>query len=317
MRAVVARIPHEVKDQLRYDEVPWSRFGHFHGAADDVPGLLADVRSGDVGTADRALGVLWNRMFHQGSVYSAVALAVPFLVRIAADLPAYRRVEVLQLVAKAGRRPHDGDSSRTGLLQTAYQAGEWYFDPWAYPQNWSVEAVQDAIAADAQLLLPLLDDPGSEVRRTACHVLAASPGQVRRISAALHGRLGAEDVPEVRVSLVLAIAELARGHREERLAVEWVRAMWSDPAQAAELRLGAAIAWLCLVDGPVPGELSAVFDDTVTEEMSAVMERVPWIMTRIPWMQETPDDAPGLGFSRCLAQLLGTYTPQPPQDDFW
>lgn len=35
----------------------------------------------------------------------------------------------------------------------------------------------------------------------------------------------------------------------------WARALWADHSQPADVRVPAALAWLCLVDDPVPDEL--------------------------------------------------------------
>ncbi|WP_331772985.1 hypothetical protein OG948_57115 (plasmid) [Embleya sp. NBC_00888] len=123
-----------------------------------------------------------------------------------------------------------------------------------YFQNWTVEAARDAIAADAHIPIALLDDPDPDVREASAYVPAASTGRAGEISAALHDRLRAEDDARVGASLVLAIAQLAREHRHEDAAA-FTRALWSDPARPAEVRVSAALGWLCLVDDPAPDTL--------------------------------------------------------------
>ncbi|MFZ3467611.1 hypothetical protein ACODT3_39350 [Streptomyces sp. 4.24] len=89
--------------------------------------------------------------------------------------------------------------------------------------NWSVEASRNAVTADVDLLLPLLDDADADVRTSACYTLATASGEARRIAAALRARLVIEPAPRVRASLVLAVAELGREHAVAGTAV-WARA---------------------------------------------------------------------------------------------
>ncbi|MEV0353265.1 HEAT repeat domain-containing protein [Nonomuraea sp. NPDC050680] len=299
IRTVMARMPRDVKEWTKLSEVPWARFLHAYGPANDIPDLLTGIRSGDAAIAARALDELRGAICHQGTTYPSSALVVPFLLRIAADPTTHHRADVLKLPADSARcimyvRP----GSREGLLQTIPSPPVVLFDNGGYPANWSVEAARDAIAADAHIVLPLLDDADAAVRQAACYVLAVATGDGRRISAALRERLDVEDVPGVRVSLTLAIAQLARDRPDERQsAIDWTRASWSDPAQPAEVRLGAALAWSCLADDdPVPDELFAVLTETVSLDRSRMMEQVPWVWD-IPY--------PDRGFYRCLEAMFG------------
>lgn len=62
----------------------WAQLRHAHGSAEDVPRLLQRA-AGPTNGRDRAWALLWDRLCHHGSVYSASAAAVPELARIAAD----------------------------------------------------------------------------------------------------------------------------------------------------------------------------------------------------------------------------------------
>ncbi|MFJ8744678.1 hypothetical protein ACIRL2_35545 [Embleya sp. NPDC127516] len=128
----------------------------------------------------------------------------------------------------------------------------------------------------------------------AAYALAAASGRAGEISAALHDRFRIEDHARVRASLVLAIAQSAREHRHEDAAA-FTRALWSDPARPAEVRVGAALGWLCLVEGPVPRDLRAVLDACVTPELDRVMASVPWLGLF---------DHDGAGLAHTLRELL-------------
>ncbi|MER7645520.1 hypothetical protein [Streptomyces sp. NPDC126522] len=54
------------------------------------------------------------------------------------------------------------------------------------------------------------------------YVLEAATGEVSQVSSALRSRLAKEDNAVVQVSLILAIAQLAREHQDEH-APSWAR----------------------------------------------------------------------------------------------
>lgn len=275
MRMVVGAIPREVKDGFKYDEIPWRRFRHFYGPGEEIPVRLATLASGDSEAADQALRQLWDHLHHQGSTIAVGALAVPFLLRIAAGESSRPRAQILRLAAEIGRCQHLGDGTREGLLQVAE-------DPLLIegstmcPVDWTIQAARNAVTADLHLLFPLLSDPEAGVRSAAAFVLAVATGEIPHILSALHHRLALEDDPVVRVSLILAIAQLAREQQDEHTPV-WTRDLWSDPGRPHEVRIGAGLAWLCLVDDPVPDELRALLTDPSTDRHSDLLQRVPWL----------------------------------------
>ncbi len=300
MRTVMGSIPREVKDGFTYDEIPWQRFPHFYGPGEEVPGRLATLASGDAEAAGRALGDLWEHLHHQGSTIAVGALAVPFLLRITAiGLPGLR-ADTLRLVAEIGRCQHFGDGTREGLLQVTEDPLE-VEGTTMCPTNWTIQAARDAITDDLHLLFPLLPDPDPDVGSATAFVLAAVTGEIARVSSALHRRLAVEDDPVVRVSLILAIAQLAREHQDED-APSWARELWSDPGRPPEIRIGAGLAWLCLVDGPAPDELQALLADPSTDQCSDLFQRVPWIR---------PVDHYGSGLRRCIHEMLTLDVPRP------
>ncbi|MFE6450382.1 HEAT repeat domain-containing protein [Nocardiopsis dassonvillei] len=301
VRVLAARVHRGPAHRAEHVEVPWGRFRHASGRADDVAELLTRIRSGDPRVAGQALSSLHHSVRHQGDTYAPAALAVPFLLRTAADPSSHHRAEVLQLAAESGRRNHHGDGSRTGLLQTAYPPGYWLFDSSGYPMHWSIQASREALTAGVRIVLELLGDPDTAVRCSACYALAAVTGEGERALAALHGRLRVEEVPEVRVSLVLAIAQLAREHHTSGDATVWARGLWSSSEQDAGTRLGAALAWLCLTEEPVPDQLLGVLPQVLTTVVADAMSRVPWIR-----YVDTDDT----GIHHCLTQMLGAHARQ-------
>ncbi|MFD7027888.1 hypothetical protein ACFWAR_07650 [Streptomyces sp. NPDC059917] len=306
VRTAVGAIPQEVKDGFRYDEVPWQRFRHFYGSGEEIPGLLTTLGSGDAEAADRALRQLWVNLHHQGGTIAVGALAVPFLLRIAATGHPGLRARTLRLVAEIGRCQHMGDGSREGLLQVAEEP-LMVEGSTMCPVDWTIQASRQAVTNDLHLLLPLLSGPDPEVRSVTAYILGAATGEPSHVSSALQFRLVKEDDAVVRVSLILAIAQLAREHQDEHAPV-WARDLWSDPGRPTEVRIGAGLAWLCLVTDPAPDELRALLTAPGTRQYGDLLQPVPWL----DWVDHT-----GGGLRSCIDEMLtpnipGTVLDGPP-----
>lgn len=306
VRTAVGAIPREVKDWFRYGEVPWQRFQHFYGPGEEIPGLLATLASGDAEAADRALQQLWTNLHHQGGTIAAGALAVPFLLRVAAAGRPELRAQTLRLIAEIGRCQHMGDGSREGMLQVAEEP-LMIEGSTMCPVDWTIQAARHAVTDDLHLLLPLLSDPDPEVRSVTAYVLAAATGELSRASSALRSRLVEEDDAVVRVSLILAIAQLAREHEDEDAAT-WAQDLWSDPGRPPEVRIGAGLAWLCLATDPAPDELRALLTDPGTRQYDDLLQPVPWLT----WV-----DHNRAGLRSCIDEMLTEHIPESVVDDPW
>jgi hypothetical protein len=89
-----------------------------------------------------------------------------------------------------------------------------------------------------------------------------------------------------------------------------MQACWSDPARPAEVRVSAALGWMCLTDLPIPEELRTVLDDLAIPETAHLMAPLPW-MRAVEGHNET-------GLHRCLHTMLYPGTPGAEDcDDPW
>ncbi|MEV7189388.1 hypothetical protein [Kitasatospora sp. NPDC093102] len=194
-------------------------------------------------------------------------------------------------------------------MRASLPAGALVFESSGYVGTWSVQAAQQAIAADADLLvpLPLLDHPAAVVRTATAYALSATALPVPDgITAAPHARFETEDDPVARASLVLAIGQLAWEDRDAA-TIARTRTWWQDSARPTDVRISAALAWLCLVDDPIPTDLDALLDTEVTDEIASLL--VP-----VPWLHDVDDD----GLRTTLTQMRnpvvrsGAYVTGPP-----
>ncbi|MFI1828169.1 hypothetical protein ACH41E_17225 [Streptomyces sp. NPDC020412] len=237
-------------------------------------------------------------LHHQGGTIAVGALAVPFLLRIASSSHPELRAQILRLIAEIGRCQHIGDGSREDLLQVAEEP--LMIEGSTMCVDWAIQAARQAVTDDLHLLLPILSDPDPAARSVTAYVLAAVTGELSDVSSALQYRLAKEDDAVVQVSLILAIAQLAREHQDEH-APKWARRLWSDPGRPPEVRIGAGLAWLCLVTDPAPDELRALLTDPGTRQCDGLLQPVPWLT----WIDPT-----GAGLRRCIDAMLTANIPE-------
>src|SRR5262249_34705238 len=122
------------------------------------------------------------------------------------------------------------------------------------------------------------------------------------VRSALRTRFAVEQDPIVRPALVLAIAEATRAHPHVPTAA-WMSDQLRDRTQAPEVRLAAAISWLCLTDEPAPEDLRVAVDDLATGARAAAMDALPW-MAAAGGAGET-------GLRRCVREILPPERPDP------
>jgi hypothetical protein len=295
VRQVLPRL--RAAGDLTMDVVPWSRFDHFYGPGDEVPAMLAALAEPDPERAERALWDLWSKTRHQGVNEAVIALAVPFLLRTAADHGVRNRPEILFLAAEAGHRNHYGRAVRGDLFQVSDDPDEPTVDRSGRPVGWSQQAAREAVSASSSLLIYLLGDDDRLVRANAAYALAGAITPPACVRSELRARLARETSPTVRMSLVLALAQLAVVHGDPDVQA-WTRALWSDDARPLDVRFAAALSWLCATADPVPVEMRFLFHSVLGTDLERWMAEVPWA-----------DDLPRLGLLRWLTTFLDEGSP--------
>jgi tetratricopeptide (TPR) repeat protein len=93
-------------------EADWVGARHAYGPAIDTPNELRLLRADDAGVRADALGRLANSLCHQGSVYPASAVVVPFLARLALDHDQPDRADIVWLLAMIAAGVGRGDTER-------------------------------------------------------------------------------------------------------------------------------------------------------------------------------------------------------------
>lgn len=114
------------------DQVEWSALQACYGSATEVPTWLRQLTSSVPSERSDAISDLWGNLCHQGTVYEASAVAVPFLFN-------------------AAKSPALSSSERGQLLALVVHIGLGEDTTWKGYTSWSV--VQDCARA-AEAVLP-------------------------------------------------------------------------------------------------------------------------------------------------------------------
>ncbi|MEU1488386.1 hypothetical protein [Streptomyces sp. NPDC005752] len=213
------------------EAVNWAALEHNHGPADDVPGLLRRCAGPDSEDAGDAAFELLDHLIHQGGwICSAVPVALPFLLRLAAtpSVPVPSRSAMLDLVAR--------------MAAEARQVTEKFVDP-----GW-----EPACASALPEVLALLADPAPEIRRGSAHLLGVCDSPGEHVLPALFRCWQAEADPVARLDVVLG---LGRAVEREPAGVhaaavhDLLRELLDAPEEQVRL---AAVHALASVDHDLP-----------------------------------------------------------------
>jgi len=195
-------------------DLDWSALSHAYGPATDLPDLLRALRSPQEQRRAEASERFGARVLHQGSLYPAAAVAVPYLVELLADDGAPDRTLGHELLAAilpeqeldrlSGARPH-----RLGprLHELAEQRSDRYL---ARQQEWmrrggyrrpEIDPVYrqayEAVRAGVPTYLRLLDDADRDARGLSAHLLSFFPESASQVTPAIIARLAVEPDPVV------------------------------------------------------------------------------------------------------------------------
>ncbi|MGW2239653.1 hypothetical protein [Streptomyces sp. NPDC001759] len=258
------------------------------------------LRSGD-GLARCATGVLAGLCADDSR--AAAALAVPFLIPIATDDHHAHRAAALAVLSAPARAWHVGIASREEFLlhradpqRDAPDDYDGYgVEVTGYPAGWSVAAARAAITAATPALLPLLHDADPTIRIDASYALATAADPDHTVRTVLAARCATEQDVLARAALLLAIAEITRAHPHPP-TLSWLGERWHDPTEAGEVRLAAAIGWLCLTDEPAPQDLHQTIDVLATDERAYALAALPWMDAAAPDLVSSDFDA---AFAAC------------------
>jgi hypothetical protein len=167
-------------------QVDWSAVKHAHGKATDVPVLLRAAASDDPDAREEAFELLSETIWHQGTVYSATPLVVPFLYRMLEADETPEKVPVALLLATIA------GNSLTGTGK-------------------NLAACRRAVEERLELLYPYLRDPEWGVRQAVAQAIGQYPEACVRLLADLEIAYRKESNKAVRLALAGAVGQSPEG----------------------------------------------------------------------------------------------------------
>ena len=222
------------------DGIDWNRLTHAYGSAEDVPQMIRSLLSDDATERENALFDAWGNIWHQGTVYEATSVAVPFLLEVVKEARSDRPglLELLHAIANGGSYldAHQHLSSR---LRSAPD-----FEERLKRELGWVRASRTAVSAGRATYERLLGDPDREVRTVAARLLSLADYS-SCANAALWMRLDKETDPVVKAAIVRAGLELD--------AEPWREAA-AEALEASDIERFAAALGLLSVFSDAPAE---------------------------------------------------------------
>lgn len=257
------------------DHVNWAELEHAYGSAEDVPDLIRDLASKARSKRERALETLWTHIIHQGTVYSATAHAVPFLLELLSSPKIPDKPELLTLVTALA----NGNSYLDVHQHLLGPGGP--ANPNVAPEGWDeqleeelgwVDAARAAVVQGAPVFLRLLEDPDADTRCCAAYALAVCGSRAAEVVPRLTERLAAEDDNRVKMSLLRCLGCVG-GEACVPLLDHWLRRR-----AALGVRASAALALAEVRQERVPAEAVEVLGECLRNPQAAdrLYAALPW-----------------------------------------
>jgi hypothetical protein len=257
------------------EQINWKELRHAYGSAEDVPAQIRALALNDKQIREAALTELWGNIIHQGTVYSATAYAIPFLIELleSPDVKAKPQLLVLVGALACGISYHEAHQplfEDAGVFTEEMQQPEWQHRI-REERGW-VEAAWRAVVAGTPTYLILLVDPLPEIRFCATYPLAVCGEHATEILPHLQRRLNEETDVQVQGSLLLCLSCIA-GDNGIPLFEEYL-AYSKHPL----LRALAALCWVRIAKQNAPQLAIDVLTEVLTDPhpIDSLYMQLPW-----------------------------------------
>lgn len=183
------------------DSIDWSSLTHAHGPADDVPKLLRSLLSKEADVRLQACADLHETIWHQGTVYSASAAVVPFLLDLL-NVPELDDpgcvVSLLTCIATGTGSIQYGirvDGEQTMQSRLARQGRS--LEEAIAEERTALESIHRTVSAGLRKLLPYLSE-GEGLGAAVAETLGRFPEHAAWLAPAIEEAIGRESDEHVR-----------------------------------------------------------------------------------------------------------------------
>lgn len=237
------------------EEVEWHAVTHAYGPADDVPRLLRLLLSNDPQVRQDGWEDLLNRIWHQGTIYAATAVVVPFMIRLAADEAYPDRLAALDTLAGwADCSSYLAVYSHPGVLLVDRKAAKERSERWELgrylKKTGIMERVSGAVSQSLPLMIHLLDAPELEIRLLALFTLSRLRDREAESVTVIKSQLEKSSDSILQAGALYALRSLLDGSPESvAFFARWMTALNDDP----QVTFQAAAGVIERAQGLAPG----------------------------------------------------------------
>jgi hypothetical protein len=289
--------------------IDWHAVKHAYGPADDTPGHLRALLCDDNGAFEHSLDELWASICHQGSVYKASCVAVPFLLDILRHVSTDRKPALLYLLAGLAHRDFYADRDLRFLRIAPRPIGsEKRYDWWSVGQflvegnkfhdaQWT-RLGHEQVAEGIPLYLEFLRQNDPLVTVPSLYVLSAFREAGAEVIEPVSSLL---EAPEVDL-FVEASALLSLGALLSETAPQWARyETFLSPGSHPLLRYATAATIARYCPQRVSERIVDVLIHTMVrpEQLDELHELLPWrtgsvhveacwLLSRLVWPLSIP-----------------------------
>ena len=259
------------------DTIKWSQVESCYSRSNEIPAAIRGLVSDDAAVRQEAFGTLWSNLEHQGSVYEASALAVPFLLEILARPQSRDKLPLVHLLACLGSKgAHlgaDFQPLETRLL--LHSLNEEPPIPREAMDNfrtWTEETHQ-AVREGLSLFLPLLADPDPAMRMEIAFLLSNFKEDHAWLSPLVMIQLREETDESVQCCLLLCLGRLLPRAAEDSYLLMY----YLVEGETALLQFTAAMALCTLLKDETPEEVVHLLFQVLVDPFSLQpsYERLP------------------------------------------
>jgi hypothetical protein len=258
------------------DHIDWSQLSHAYGDASDVPELIRGLAAGSAEVREKSLYELFGNIWHQGTVYEATAVAVPFLIELVegASIPDRRKtLDLLQAISQGWLDCQRYAAERGKLLPPVIAARHAQERP-------HYQAAHEAVVRGCDVLASLLSADEAAVRVGSAFVLATLTERRGDVASILLDAIDGEMDDWSRGAFLLALLVLVQNSADGGITEAAVRRFESflEDTDSLFSAFGAGIALLRLNRaGAVPRVLEIARPRLV--ECSSLFTNLPWTET--------------------------------------
>lgn len=250
-------------------DVPWQELEHAFGRASDVPPLLAALAESRGWKLKKGMEQLWERVLHQGSIYSASAPAVEALIPLAAHAAGSDKTlyyDVLAEFASSARQ-----AVRNGRAIPCCSGGD--------PEHGRAILThllnaRDQFAAD-------LGSSNRTLRHLAAALLCCSEEAPSESARLVCDRFGIEKDPGTKLELLHDLERVSGRIPNWTAFLASALERESDPALRFALRHAQIRQLKITADDAASAELVALFvaacDEVATVDFDAYFEALQWL----------------------------------------